>query len=241
MKKRTVSSLCLVLFVLVFWDMGGAAASLPIPKPAGDIYVQDLANILSQQEENELLRLGRMIEDKTSNQVAVLTVETTGGAEIQEFANEAFRTYGIGQSEKDNGVMLVLAMKEKKIWIEVGYGLEGVIPDGRAGRILDERAVPMLQEGKPNIAIMQTYSELADAVSNENAGDGRQDRGQESALPGWLLVVIIAAVVILDFKFFGGTLSYALISMLSFGRGNGGGPRGGGGGSSGGGGAGRGW
>ena len=107
----------------------------------GDIYVQDFANILNEEEKTELRNLGRSIEDQTTAQIAVLTVDTIGDRTIEEFANEAFRQYGIGNKEENNGVLLVIGMNPSQEWIkalriEVGYGLEGRIPDGKAGRIL---------------------------------------------------------------------------------------------------------
>ena len=93
-----------------------------------------------------LINLGRSIEDQTTAQVAVLTIETIGERTIEEFANEAFRQFGIGSEKEDNGVLLVIAMNERKIRIEVGYGLECRIPDGKAGRILDEYAITYLKK-----------------------------------------------------------------------------------------------
>src|SRR4030095_6701243 len=140
----------LLFALLTFFLIEGHvfAKDTQIPMPVGDIYVQDFANVLTQEEEHQLKRLGRNLEDQTTAQVAVLTVETTGDKIITEFANEAFRQYGIGSKEKDNGVLLVLAIDDRQVWIEVGYGLEGRIPDGKAGRILDEVAVPYLKENQ---------------------------------------------------------------------------------------------
>ncbi|EFV77013.1 hypothetical protein HMPREF1013_02738 [Bacillus sp. 2_A_57_CT2] len=217
-----------------------------IPQPAGDIYVQDFAEILNDQEKTELNNLGRQLEDQTSAQVAVLTVGTTGDRPIEEYANEAFRSYGIGSAAENNGVLFVLAMEDRKVRIEVGYGLEGQIPDGKAGRILDDVTLPYLQDGQPNRAVIETYKVLVQEAAGEEVnlgGDyadaGTQDRG--IGIPSWLIILIVVGLLFLDIKFFGGAFSYAILSILSRGGSGGGGPRGGGGGSSGGGGASRGW
>jgi uncharacterized protein len=169
---------------------------------------------------------------------------------MEEYANEAFRQYGIGNETENNGVLLVIAVTDRLIRIEVGYGLEGRIPDGKAGRILDEHAIPYLQIDQPNKAILETYKTLANEVLDEYGLEGGLQAQKKPAqqtttneglgIPSWLLIIIVVIVIFLDFKFFGGTLTYLLLSIISFGRG-GGGTRGGGGGSSGGGGAGRGW
>ena len=132
--------------------------------------------------------------------------------------------------------------------------LEGRIPDGKAGRILDEYAIPYLKDNQPNQAVVNTYEILANEVATEYGVEleGQQDIGNQGTtdegidFPEWLLIIIIVVVVFLDLKFFGGTLTYFILSILSRGGkggggSSGGGPRGGGGGSSGGGGAGRGW
>ena len=250
MKPKRVFSL---LFVLFFLLQGGAfAEDIKMPKPIGDIYVQDFAKILSEDEIAELRSLGRTIEDQTTAQISVLTVDTIGENAIEEYANEAFRQYGIGNETENNGVLLVIAVTDRLIRIEVGYGLEGRIPDGKAGRILDEHAIPYLQNDQPNKAILETYKTLANEVLAEYGQEGgvpapekqaqQTTRDQGLGIPSWLLILIVVVVIFLDFKFFGGTLTYLLLSIISFGRGGGGGgSRGGGGGSSGGGGAGIGW
>ncbi|MEH6948724.1 TPM domain-containing protein [Bacillus sp. JJ634] len=227
------------------------AKDTDIPNLVGDIYVQDFADILTENEENQLKSIGRSLENQTTAQVSVLTVETTEGTPIAEYANEAFRQYGIGSEVEDNGVLLVLAIDDHKVQIEVGYGLEGRLPDGKIGRILDEHAIPYLKDNEPNKAVIETYEVLAQEVATEYGVAGGQQTTEKQAteeegigIPTWLIILLIVAAVFIDFKFFGGTLTSVILSILSRGGGRGGGDggsRGGGGGSSGGGGAGRGW
>lgn len=242
--KRFSGLAALLVILIMLLPAGAIAAPDEIPAPVGDIYVQDFANVLNDNEKAQLRNLGKSIDDQTTSQIAVLTVPSIGERSIEEYSVEAYRKFGLGTTENNNGVLLVIAMKEKKIRIEVGYGLEGIIPDGKAGRILDEYAIPHLKNGQPNLAVMNTYQALASEVSGTNEfgsapSQKQQDQQQDFPIPSWLLIIIIIGVVVLDFMFFGGTLTYLLLSIIS--RGGGGGPRGGGGGSSGGGGASRGW
>ncbi|MBT2683604.1 TPM domain-containing protein [Bacillus sp. ISL-37] len=242
-QKRFPGLAAILGILLLLLPAGAIAAPNEIPDPVGDIYVQDFANVLSENEEIQLKNIGRSIDDQTTSQIAVLTVDSIGESSIEEYSVEAYRKFGLGTEENDNGVLLVIAMQEKKIRIEVGYGLEGTIPDGKAGRILDEYAIPHLQNDQPNLAVMNTYQALANEVSGTNEfGSAPRDvqQQQDLPIPSWLLIIIVIGVVVLDFMFFGGTLTYLLLSIISRG-GGGGGPRGGGGGSSGGGGASRGW
>ncbi|HLO13122.1 MAG TPA: TPM domain-containing protein [Pseudoneobacillus sp.] len=257
MKANRVFSFLMVIFTFFLLGGNALAKDIPIPAPVGDIYVQDFANVLNENEKSELRNLGRTIDDQTTAQIAVLTVDTIGDRTIDEFANEAFRQYGVGNKKKNNGVLLVLAMNEHKIRIEVGYGLEGRLPDGKVGRILDEYAIPYLKNQQPNMAIVDTYKVLANEVLKEYGLEEQQNpveqprTGEQQAtgsegfgIPSWLIILIVVVLLFLDIKFFGGTFTYLLLSIVSRGGGRGGGgggSRGGGGGSSGGGGAGRGW
>ncbi|WP_312473381.1 TPM domain-containing protein [Neobacillus sp.] len=246
MNVRRVFSFLLVFFTFFLCAANALAEDVQIPAPVGDIYVQDFAQVLNETEKTELINLGRNIEDQTTAQVAVLIVPTIGDKTIEEFSIDAFRKYGIGSKKENNGVLLVLSMKERKARIEVGYGLEGRIPDAKAGRILDEYAIPYLKNQQPNKAVVETYKVLAKEVLAEygvKSGEQTPPKEKGIGIPSWLLIIIVLVVVFLDFKFFGGTLTYLLLSILSRGggRGGGGGSRGGGGGSSGGGGASRGW
>ncbi|MFF2446933.1 TPM domain-containing protein [Neobacillus sp. NPDC058068] len=245
MNAKRIFSLLLVFFTFQLCAANALAEDVQIPASTGDIYVQDFAHVLNETEKAELINLGRSLENRTTAQVAVLTVPTIGDRTIEEFAVEAFRKYGIGNKKENNGVLLVLAMEEHKARIEVGYGLEGRIPDGKAGRILDEYSIPNLKNQQPNKAVIETYKVLVKEVLAEygvKGGEQPATKNEGIGIPPWLLIIIVVVVVFLDFKFFGGTLTYLLLSILSRGGGRGGGgSRGGGGGSSGGGGASRGW
>ena len=138
MNRNRVFHLLLVFFTFFLFRRACTCRDSKFQRLLVMIYVQDFADVLSADEENQLKSIGRNLEDQTTAQVAVLTVNTIGDKPITEYANEAFRQYGIGSKEENNGVLLVLAMNENQIRIEVGYGLEGRIPDGKAGRILDD-------------------------------------------------------------------------------------------------------
>ncbi|MCQ6275018.1 TPM domain-containing protein [Bacillus sp. V3B] len=259
MKLKRIFSMFFVLFTAFLFSGGALAADTRIPAPVGDIYIQDFAHVLTEQEKMELRSIGRSIEDQTTAQIVVLTVDTIGDQMIEEFVLEVFREYGIGSEEEENGVLLVLGINappgERPLRIEVGYGLEGRLPDGKVGRILDDVTMPYLQNEEPNKAIMETYKVLANEVLAEYGIEEGQLQIQQPVpvepstgdgglgIPPWLLIIIVVVVLFLDFKFFGGALTHILLMILSRGRGGGGGdgPRGGGGGSSGGGGASRGW
>nr|WP_225220941.1 TPM domain-containing protein [Bacillus norwichensis] len=253
--RRALLSLPILVFFF-FSITGFKAAAANIPDPVGDIYVQDFAHVLSDNEKNELTELGKYLDDHTQAQIAVLTINSLENEAVEEYALEAFRQYGLGDAEKDNGVLLLLAPKEHKIRVEVGYGLEGALPDGKVGRILDSYAIPYLEQDEINLAITNTYKQLFNEVSKEYSLDKQADaEGVEysqteslSPLSVLIFILIFAGIIFMDFRFLGGAFTLSLLRMLAAilnrgggGGGFGGGPRSGGGGSSGGGGASRSW
>ncbi|MBO0996468.1 TPM domain-containing protein [Bacillus sp. SD075] len=257
MKKLAVFA----LFSILMCSLANVVAAQPnIPEPVGDIYVQDFAEVLDDQEKSDLIELGKRLDDATKAQISVLTVDSMEGSEIEEYSVEALRAFKLGDAELNNGVLIVLAMEEQKIRIEVGYGLEGAITDIKSGQILDNVAIPALKEGKYDVALTETYKAVYNDVTKEyNLGDEffqdlsvqpESENFQPSGLQIFLIIIVVIIVFILDAKFFKGFFLQTLINIILIfisrggggGRGGGsGGPRGGGGGSSGGGGASRGW
>ncbi|WP_256218442.1 YgcG family protein [Bacillus sp. MUM 116] len=247
--RRIVS--LVFLFVFLFQFSIAAKAEVNVPARVGDIYVQDHANVLSEDEKAQLLTLGRKLEDLTTAQIGVLTVNSLNGNDIASFSNAAFRKYGLGQKNKNNGILIVVSLKEKKIRLEIGYGLEGAVTDVKSGSILDTYAIPFLKAGDTGAAIVNTYKAVYNEVLKEyKVADGntvtlKKPTAAKSPLSTFTLILIAIGTIILitlDFKFFGGTFTFLILNLLSnSSRRGGGGSRGGGGGSSGGGGASRGW
>jgi len=125
-----------------------AAAAVPavdVPYLSGRVV--DEAEILSPGARERLAATSKAHEDRTTNQVVVLTVPSIGGESIEEYANRVFDTWKLGQQGKDNGVLVLVVPNDRKMRIEVGYGLEGVLPDATANRIIDEDIVPRFRDG----------------------------------------------------------------------------------------------
>ena len=252
MFKKYLLSLAIIVCSMV--SLIGGPVSAAVPSPKGAIYVQDFAHLLNEQEKQGLIQLGRELDAQTKAQIAVLTIESLEGQSLEDYALEAFRTYRLGDQELNNGVLLLISIEDKKARIEVGYGLEGALPDGKVGRILDTYTLPYMKSNQPNEAIVNTYKELFNVVSEEyqlkestNPQAYVSDENTTTGMPTWKKLLIGAALIIfiiVDITFFGGTFTYMLLHILSAftrnGGGRGGGNRGGGG-SSGGGGASRGW
>ena len=108
--------------------------------------VTDNAQILSENTIKSLSEILREHELKTSNQVVVLTIPSLEGESIEDFANKVFNEWKLGQKDKDNGILIVVVPAERRMRIEVGYGLEGTLPDVAAGRIIRNTMAPRFRE-----------------------------------------------------------------------------------------------
>ena len=259
--------LCWLLILLTLGATCQAALSLP-PKPTGtDIYVQDYAGVLAPQTRQKLNALGRTLDQKTTAQLAVVTVKTLNGAPIEEYALGILRSWGIGNKEKNNGVLILVAVNDRKSRIEVGYGLEGVLPDGLTGRIQDQYMLPYFKQGQYDQGIMNGYVAAAQLIAKDAGVDLATGQGVKAPVPAAstnflglgddereLLTYIIIVLIIIFLTnrgggggssrhhggFYGGGGYYG--GGGSFGGGSFGGGGGGfGGGSGGGGGSSRGW
>ena len=108
-------------------------------------YVNDFAHVLSDSTKQSLETELTNFNATTSNEIAVAIVPNMGGDYIENYAVQLFKEWGIGKKDKDNGVLLVVVSEEHKLRIEVGYGLEGALPDSVAQRILDNEMTPLLK------------------------------------------------------------------------------------------------
>lgn len=109
--------------------------------------VSDWAELLSPEQKADLNSRMEALKASNGAELAVVTVKSLQGGEIDDFAQKLFAQWGIGQKGKDNGVLLLIAVEDRKMRIEVGYGMEGVLPDAKTGRIQDEYIVSRFKEG----------------------------------------------------------------------------------------------
>ena len=142
-----------------------AVADLSFPKLTGRVV--DNALLLSSSQEEQLTQLLKAHEDKTTNQVVVVTLPTLQGYTIEEYGVELGRHWGIGQKEKNNGILLIVAPKERKVRIEVGYGLEGTLTDKIAHDIIQEKILPAFKRGKYDQGIENGTSAILQALDGE--------------------------------------------------------------------------
>ncbi len=140
-KKRILLSLFALALMM---------ASLPslaqesFPRPKG--LVNDYANVIPPSHEKTLVDITSELLNKTGTPVVLVTMPDIGGADYTDYANRLYESWGIGKEGEDRGVLIFVTIKERKMRIEVGYGLEGILPDGLAGEIRDRYMTPYLKE-----------------------------------------------------------------------------------------------
>ena len=122
------------------------AQALALEVPGSHGHVTDTAEMLSDKKAKEIESLLTSYEKETSKEIAILTIKSLEGEVLEEYSIKVAQTWGIGKEGKDNGVLLLISEKERKIRIEVGYGLEGDLTDMLAGRIIDKEIKPEFKE-----------------------------------------------------------------------------------------------
>ena len=159
---------CAALFLLVMVPAMLRAATPPVPSSPPERVI-DLANIIEPTLEAQLVSALRELETKTTAQMVVLTVSSLDGETIETVSLRTFMQWKLGQKGKDNGLLLTVALKERKYRFETGYGLESVLPDSLLGSIGREKLVPFFKEGKYGEGIAAATKEvLAVLAKNYN-------------------------------------------------------------------------
>ncbi len=188
---------CAGLFI--FFLLLPASGALP-PKP--DKYVEDTAGILSPQEEAALNSKLEQFERNASCQVLVATFpEVPAEYQMEDFTQRTAEAWGVGQKKTDNGAVLFLFPGSRKLRIEVGYGLEGAIPDALAKRIIEREIVPSFRAGDFDGGVARGVDAILAATKGEYSGTGRTVADQQGGddgmqIPVTLLILIFIALFV---------------------------------------------
>jgi uncharacterized protein len=248
MRMRTMSIAMISAFLLSGIVSMNLVNAAPIfPKPTEAKYVNDYANVIDGESAQYILSVGKELEDKTGAEATIVVIDSLEGETIESYSNGIFREWGIGQKDKNNGLLILLSVKERKWRVEVGTGLEGAVTDIYSSRVMNDFAVPKFKQNLYGQGFREAYSVLSDSIAKEYAVTldkninvpKNNDVSNNSNIRGkgnGILVIGIIVLVFFDFIFNRGRITKFIIKILFWssilGRG---GRRGGGGGSSGGG------
>lgn len=257
MKKRDLerySSLILVGFILFF--SLSIQAAVTYPRPSVYKYLNDYAGVVDSTSAQQIISLGNELEQKTGAQAVVVTINTLDGYPIEDYANGLFRNWGIGNAQKDNGLLVLLVVQDQQWRVEVGRGLEGAIPDVLSNRVMEELGRDAFVQGNYGQGLAQTYSQFCDDIATEYnvtlehslntlLPTGTTQNRRKGISP--IMYIVIIGLLLCDVLFNRGRLLSIFFWSNFFGggrnnrRGGGGGYGGYGGGSSNGGGSSGGW
>lgn len=178
-------SILFLLFLLV-----SPIHALEFHKPTG--FVNDFAQVLSSETRESVESDLVSFEKETTVEIAVVTVKSLEGTTIEDYAARLFEDWKIGKKEKDNGILLLVAPNERKVRIEVGYGLEPVLTDARAGRIIREKIIPEFKEDNFGKGIVEGVEAIKKVVRGEEEPSPKVETGGK---PFWIILVFFVLLV----------------------------------------------
>lgn len=218
--KKVKKIICLILLFLLLFSI----RTVGVVSPTKDFFVNDYADILTEETKNCIIQTNLELQQKIGAQIVVITVKSLEGKSIEEYATEVFRKFGIGDSEKNNGVLMLCSTEERLFRIEVGYGLEETLTDGKTGRIQDEYIIPYLRNNNYDEGIKNGFSAILEEISNEyNLDLVMIENNQNNSISietgvgfGIGVVYFIAScIVIFGKKKFYKKIIFCIISVLS--------------------------
>lgn len=195
-----------ILFFLSFAIfMPIEAEARAFPNPQG--YVTDETNTLSSEQEQNLESKLQNFENSTTNEIAILMISSLEGENLEDYANRLFENWGIGQKDKDNGILILVAKEERKIRIEVGYGLEGSVNDAYAGDIIREKMSPEFKQNNFYQGLDNATNALIKRIDANYASENNIQSEDSFSEPEWMKIV---------FSNVFGNLFICLALLLSF-------------------------
>jgi uncharacterized protein len=211
--RRLVLVAPLLAFIF-FVDARPAAAQFPAPTGR----VNDFANLLRQEDREALEAQLTELERATSAEVAVVTVRTLDGRSVEEYATALFAEWGIGKRQTDNGVLILVAVDDREMRVEVGYGLEGVLPDGLAGSVIRNTFLPRFRDNDYRAGIIEGTARIVDIVRRNETLTAEQraaiDRAAADENRVWLVAALVAPILAATAFMAGAALSAKSGGML---------------------------
>ncbi|CAN5402361.1 hypothetical protein BH11BAC1_BH11BAC1_17030 [soil metagenome] len=201
-----------LLIILVSFSFAAKAQEFP-PRPS--TIVTDYTNTLSGGEQQALEQKLVAFNDSTSSQVAIVIMHSVGSNDISEYAVQLYNNWGIGQKEKNNGVLILVAKEDRNVFITTGYGMEGVLPDALCKRVVNNDILPNFKAGNYYGGLDAAVNTIMSIVKGEYTADQYMKKKKEK-VPwfGAVLVLLIFFIVIISK--IGSTKNYARRNNLGF-------------------------
>ncbi len=212
--KKIFALICAIGLLI---SLSFSSFAITFPEATSDFFVNDFAGVISEENEEEIMKIGADLFEQTTAQVVVVTVDSLESYNVDEYALELGREWGVG-SKDNNGVVILLSLTDRQISIQVGYGLEGCLNDGKVGRILDDYAIPYLSNDDFSTGLTEAYKAVAYVVCGEygvelnpdyniNNYDTYEDTsdefGEDAIITLFIAIIIVVIVVKIFDKFLG--------------------------------------
>ncbi len=188
---RPISLSCFL--AILFFVITPSATHAAIPQSAG--YVTDEAGLLTPEQIASLNRLLSEYEQRTTNQIVVLTVKSLDGRDIESYSIAVAESWKAGQKHKDNGAILIVAPNERQVRIEVGYGLEGVLTDAKSAQIIRNILAPRFREKDYYAGIAAAVSAMEAVIGEEFSADQKSWEPVQSFFPIIVMLLFLAGLV----------------------------------------------
>ncbi len=203
-KKKRATSLGIVAGFIVSYLLHATAFSQDFPEPRG--YLNDFAQVVDPNAAAQIEAIGRELEEKAGAQLAVVTVQSLGDEDDFDYAHRLFEKWGVGKKGEDNGALLFLAMGERRrVRIVTGYGLEGIMPDITAGRILDNYVIPKLRQRDYSGGLLAGTQVIAGLIAADAGVQitgairpnlARRSSRKQGFSAGWLIILFILFIIL---------------------------------------------
>lgn len=171
-------------------------------QPTG--YVNDYANVLNIEQKEQLEQALVSFEASTTNEIAVVIIPDLGGDTVEHYATKLFEKWKIGKEKQDNGILFLVSINDREMRIEVGYGLEGAVPDSLAGRILDSEVIPSFKSGDYPQGIRNGVDAIMEATKGEYVNSEQGGNNAGFPIEATAFLVIFALQI---FSFLGSILA----------------------------------
>ncbi len=210
--KSGIQQVACLIFLLSAFSFGSRADDFP---ERSSTIVTDYTNTLSSQEQQSLERKLVVFNDSTSSQVAVVIMGSVGNYDISEYAIQLYNKWGIGQKEKNNGVLILVSKEDRKVFITTGYGMEGVLPDALCKRIVNNDMLPNFKAGNYYGGIDAAVNSIMSIVKGEYTADDYM-KGKKEKVPWFGIFLAIIIFIIVVISKIGSTKKYASRNNLGF-------------------------
>ncbi|UQZ36639.1 hypothetical protein C2I18_25750 [Paenibacillus sp. PK3_47] len=160
MKRKTILTALIFMLLSAVMLPSFSVAKTSVPDHTESFYVNDFAGVIDQKTENYMVNYGVKLHQASGAQVVLATVDSTKGVSMKEYANALFNTWGVGSADKNNGVLLLLSVKDDDYWVVQGKGLVNTLSDGQLSQILSQYLEPDFARKDYNSGARKTYGEL---------------------------------------------------------------------------------